>query len=136
MRCFVWVCLFTTTLFGSNLVSEEYDFVGKHFIASYKDCNPEALTNLTKLKETLTLAATRSGAHILDSIDYTFEPNALTMVILLSESHASIHTYPEYNACFVDLFTCGNKCSNSAFDEVLRAYLQPKKVDSQILERE
>ena len=54
------------------------------------------------------------------------------MVLLLSESHASIHTYPEYNSCFVDLFTCGQKCSAEKFDMYLREYLKPKQTDSRI----
>ena len=57
------------------------------------------------------------------------------MVILLSESHASIHTYPEFNACFVDLFTCGEKCSSEYFDQALQSYLKPKLVNGRTLIR-
>ncbi|MBI3508880.1 MAG: S-adenosylmethionine decarboxylase, partial [Chlamydiia bacterium] len=80
-------------------------------------------------------AVQQSGATVLDSARYVFTPNALTMVYLLSESHASIHTYPEYNACFVDLFTCGNKCSAERFDAALRAYLKPRNVNARMFER-
>ena len=131
------LCIFLILAFGSYLKADEsYQFIGKHFVASYKECDQKALTDLPKLKEALTKAAEKSGAHILDSVDYIFEPDGLTMVILLSESHASIHTYPEYGACFVDLFTCGHTCSSDAFDKVLREYLQPKKVDYSKIERD
>jgi S-adenosylmethionine/arginine decarboxylase-like enzyme len=60
----------------------------------------------------------------------------LTMVFLLSESHASIHTYPEHGACFVDLFTCGNKCSGEKFDQALREYLKPAHVTARVLIRD
>ena len=116
--------------------SEEYQFYGRHFIASYYDCDHAALTNLEQLSKAINLAVSASGAQSLKSCEYIFEPDALTMVVLLSESHASIHTYPERNACFVDLFTCGTRCSAENFDEVLQAYLKPQKVSSDLIERQ
>ena len=117
------------------LFGEEYQFKGKHFIASYLDCDADALENVEKLKSEFVKAAKASHATILDQSDFVFAPNGLTMVILLSESHASIHTYPEHHACFVDLFTCGDKCSSELFDKVLREYLKPKKVNARTLLR-
>jgi S-adenosylmethionine decarboxylase proenzyme len=70
-------------------------------------------------------AVKASGATILNRTYYIFPPNGMTLVYLLSESHASIHTYPEKGACFVDLFTCGENCSAEGFDHLLRGYLQP-----------
>jgi S-adenosylmethionine/arginine decarboxylase-like enzyme len=58
------------------------------------------------------------------------------MTITLSESHASIHTYPEHGKCFVDLFTCGDKCDHEVFNDALKAYLQPKKVAEMVLARD
>lgn len=126
---------FSSLLSASEDSKPEYNFVGTHFMASYKECNVEALTDLPKLKEALVEAAKASGATVLDTVDYTFEPDGLTMVVLLSESHASIHTYPEHRACFVDLFTCGHKCSAAKFDEALRTYLEPQKVSGNVAKR-
>lgn len=119
------------TLFASNAFHDEnpYDFKGKHFIASYLDCDPLAIANLKNLIQAMDDAVIASGATILDRNHYIFEPNGITMIYLLSESHASIHTYPEHGACFVDLFTCGDSCSEEAFDLALRAYLCPKEVN-------
>jgi S-adenosylmethionine decarboxylase len=58
------------------------------------------------------------------------------MTILLSESHASIHTYPEHGKCFVDLFTCGDKCDHNVFNEVMQEYLKPRKVAEIVLVRD
>ncbi|MBS0655986.1 MAG: adenosylmethionine decarboxylase [Verrucomicrobia bacterium] len=115
---------------------EEYQFYGRHFIASYYDCDHAALTDLKQLEDAMNRAVAVCGAQNLKSSKYIFEPDALTMVILLSESHASIHTYPEKNACFVDLFTCGTNCSSEAFDKVLRDYLKPQKVSADLIERQ
>jgi len=114
---------------------EKYEFRGKHFLASYCGCDHEAISNIEKLKEAMFFAVRTSGATILESAEHVFPPDGLTMVILLSESHASIHTYPEYNSCFVDLFTCGEKCSSEKFDKAMREYLKPANVKQTVLMR-
>lgn len=111
---------------------EEYLFRGKHLLTSYNKCDVEALTDVEKLYEMMLEAAKKSGATVLDSAHYVFPGNGMTMVVLLSESHASIHTYPEHGSCFIDLFTCGDKCSHEKFDEFLRSYLKPQEVSSKV----
>ena len=80
-------------------------------------------------------AVASSGATIRNKIYHVFPPDGLTIVYLLSESHASLHTYPEFGACFVDLFTCGNNCSAKNFDAALRSFLQPKDVNARFFLR-
>ena len=123
------------TLFATIQGEEPFEFKGHHFIASYCDCDYEALTDVNQLEAMMIEASVASGATVLQSAKHIFPPNGMTMVVLLSESHASIHTYPEFNACFVDLFTCGDNCSSVKFDEVLRAYLKPKEVNDYFLTR-
>lgn len=128
--CFIVICL-------APLVAEEepYDFVGYHLVASFMECDQSALVDLVGLEKALEEAVIASGAQILGSSKYVFPSNGLTMVFLLSESHASIHTYPEHAACFIDLFTCGHSCDATKFETVLEAYLHPKKVSRQLLLR-
>jgi S-adenosylmethionine decarboxylase proenzyme len=127
--------LIVLSFFGSFLFSEEYLFKGKHFMASYLDCDLKSLCNLDALINAMDNAVRKSGATILEKTPYVFPPNGLTMVHLLSESHASIHTYPEHGACFVDLFTCGDVCSAEEFDKALRDYLSPKIVKAHLFLR-
>lgn len=123
-------------VFASSLFSEEYLFKGKHFIASYLDCDLRALTDLEELLATMEKATKASGATLLDKISYVFPPNGLTAVFLLSESHLSIHTYPEHGSCFIDLFTCGDHCSAAGFHEIMMAYLNPKQVNTKLFLRD
>jgi S-adenosylmethionine decarboxylase proenzyme, Bacillus form len=106
-------------------MAQAYDFKGKHFFASYKECDEQALINIDALKEAFELAVNSSGATILKYDYVNFLGNGITATFILSESHASIHTYPEHNACFVDLFTCGDHCSWEKFDAILERYLKP-----------
>lgn len=112
-----------------------YQFRGIHFLVSYCDCDPDALSDVEALAAVMNDAVEQCGATILAKSSWIFPPDGLTMVLLLSESHASIHTYPEHGACFVDLFTCGERCSSEKFDAVMRAYLKPKVVNERTLIR-
>ncbi len=134
MRLILVLCAWG--FFSGYAEEPSFQFKGQHFLASYCDCDHEALINLKALEQAMLASAEKSGATILKSASWEFLPeNGFTMVILLSESHASIHTYPEFNACFVDLFTCGEKCSSEYFDQALRSYLKPQSVTSRTLIR-
>lgn len=124
------------SFFSLVATDESYDFYGRHFIASYKECNKEALLDKDMLKKKLEEAVVASGATILSSSYEEFPGGGITLFIVLSESHASIHTYPEHASCFVDLFTCGSRCQHEPFDAVLINYLEPQKLDKELITRE
>ncbi|MBF8262360.1 MAG: speD [Parachlamydiales bacterium] len=133
---FHMIALVFVLLIGNlNPEAPTYQFMGKHFLASYMDCDTDALSDIDGTIAAMDSAVRASGANILAKTPYIFPPNGLTIVYLLSESHASLHTYPEHNACFVDLFTCGDHCSAEKFDKIFRAYLKPKKVNAHIFLR-
>ena len=134
-KTFILFCLLFSAALAADTVDPTYQFRGVHFIASYCDCDRKALTDLEKLVDAMKDAVNKSGATVLEVSRWTFPPNGLTMVFLLSESHASIHTYPEHGACFVDLFTCGERCSSEQFDIALREYLKPTAVHVRTLVR-
>ena len=104
-------------------------------LASYTGCNHEALIDLETLCAKMKEAVYATGATIINSCDYVFEPQGYALILLLSESHASIHTYPEYDACFIDIFTCGENCIPEHFDTMMQEYLKPAHVSSQIIHR-
>ena len=114
----------------------DYEFVGRHLMVSYLDCDHEAINNEEAIKEKMMEAALSSGVTILSSSHHHFEPNGVTQVLLLAESHASIHTYPEFHSCFVDLFTCGTTFAMEKFDKVMSDYLKPKNVSHKLLHRQ
>lgn len=132
----VFLCVLGFSLVHAHETDKQYEFLGNHFIASYSDCDPAALRNVEGLMEAMREGVRQSGAQVLNDSSYIFPGNGLTMALLLSESHASIHTYPEHNACFVDLFTCGDHCHYGPFDAVLKNYLKPKTVSTKVLIRD
>lgn len=113
-----------------------YDFAGRHLVASFLNCDLKRLLDTKGLLEAMHASITNCGATLLSSQHHLFENGGVTAVMLLSESHASIHTYPEHGACFVDIFTCGSTCDPHKFDVTLRSYLLPAVVASQTIFRD
>ena len=84
------------------------DTVGKHCILELYNCNSEKLDDEAFLRNAITTAAKRAGATLLNLITHRFEPQGVTGLALLAESHISIHTWPESGYAAVDVFTCGD----------------------------
>ena len=84
------------------------DMVGKHCILELYECDPSRLDDESFLRTTITTAAKRAGATLLNLITHRFEPQGVTGLALLAESHISIHTWPESGYAAVDVFTCGD----------------------------
>jgi S-adenosylmethionine decarboxylase len=82
--------------------------VGKHCILELYGCESARLNDEAFLRDTITTAAKRAGATLLNLITHRFEPQGVTGLALLAESHISIHTWPESGYAAVDVFTCGD----------------------------
>ena len=64
-----------------------------------------------------------------------FEPQGVTVLALLSESHASLHTYPEEGSIFIDVFTCGHTAQPERAVELLAEALRPESVNTRTIRR-
>jgi S-adenosylmethionine decarboxylase len=82
--------------------------IGKHCILELYGCDTARLDDEAFLRDTITAAAQRAGATLLNLITHRFEPQGVTGLALLAESHISIHTWPESGYAAVDVFTCGD----------------------------
>lgn len=111
-----------------------YEFKGKHYIAKFQGCDNEKLIKVEKLLLACVKGIEDAGATVLDFCEYRFHNSGYTLVILLSESHMSLHTYPEINGCFIDLFTCGN-CNPDKFHIKLVNYLKPTIISTNVIDR-
>ena len=107
--------------------------IGKHLLVNVYDVPTSGILEyMTQGLPLLHQMVHDLRLSIMSQTGHQFPPVGYSYSYLLSESHMTIHTYPEYNACFVDLFTCGQNCSAEKFDAALREYLQPKQINSQI----
>ena len=82
--------------------------LGKHLLLELKDCDKEVLNDLAFLKGALLAAASECGATVLGESFHQFEPQGVSGVVVIAESHLFIHTWPDYGYAAADIFTCGN----------------------------
>jgi S-adenosylmethionine decarboxylase len=81
--------------------------LGRHLLLELYDCSSEILNNLETVKAALVEAAKRAEATIIDVLFHEFNPFGISGVVVIAESHLSIHTWPEYRYAAVDIFSCG-----------------------------
>ena len=84
-------------------------FAGRHVLAELDDVDPSLLDDPTFMREALASAVSEAGATLCEVMSHRFAPQGVTVLAMLAESHASVHTYPELGAVFVDVFTCGDR---------------------------
>ena len=82
--------------------------LGRHLLLELFDCDTEAINNLESVKGALVEAAKRAEATIIDVVFHEFNPFGVSGVVVIAESHLSIHTWPEYRYAAVDIFSCGD----------------------------
>jgi S-adenosylmethionine decarboxylase proenzyme len=80
--------------------------LGEHYIFDLSNCDREVLMDSERAYSLFANAVRSSGLTVVDEGFYKFSPHGFTCFLLLSESHASLHAWPEYGYCAIDLFTC------------------------------
>lgn len=108
---------------------------GRHLILDLYDCDPAVLDDFEELQRLLESSLVMANATILRIIGEKFKPQGVTLLALLAESHASIHTWPELGYAAVDLYTCGDKTQTHRAAEFLKAKLKSKTAEEKELVR-
>ncbi|RKX27396.1 MAG: S-adenosylmethionine decarboxylase proenzyme [Candidatus Zixiibacteriota bacterium] len=98
--------------------------LGRHLIAEYADCTVEKLNNAAFLEKCMNEAARKSGATVVRSVFHRYAPQGVSGVVVIAESHLSIHTWPEYGYAAVDFFTCGTTVDPYKAHEYLKDALE------------
>lgn len=105
------------------LGTEHAGYLGRHILAEFFGCNPNVLNNVELIKEKMTQAAIECGATVVETCFHMFNPYGVSGVVIISESHLAIHTWPELGYAAVDLFTCGEHCDPKvAYDFLKKAF--------------
>jgi len=92
----------TGTVEGSSVKT-----IGRHLIAEFYECDPNVLNDVDRVRTFMLTAARKVGATIVGEAFHHFSPQGVSGSVVISESHLSIHTWPEKGYVAVDIFTCG-----------------------------
>jgi S-adenosylmethionine decarboxylase proenzyme len=100
----------------------------------YTGCDPSVLDDIKRIETLMNDAATAARTTVVASVFQPFEPQGVTGVVVIEESHLSIHTWPECGYAAVDFFTCGDGLPERAH-EVLGAGLKAQSAELMHIER-
>ena len=107
--------------------------LGRHIIAEAEISDKSFLNDDKKLLEAITTASRKAGMTVISGASHKFSPQGATAIVLLAESHVSIHTWPEYNYAAIDVYTCGKNPEHVM--EELRCLLPIKKLKVMFVDR-
>lgn len=83
--------------------------LGFHILAEFYGCNKTCLDDIAEIEAFMVAAAVKAGAEVREVVFHKFSPQGVSGVVIISESHLTIHTWPELNYAAVDIFTCGKR---------------------------
>ncbi|MFC2146621.1 adenosylmethionine decarboxylase [Acidobacteriota bacterium] len=83
--------------------------LGNHLIVELYECHQELINDARSVEDALINAVNISGAKMVQSVVHEFNPHGISGVVVIEESHFSVHTWPEYGYCALDIFTCGDE---------------------------
>jgi len=108
-------------------------FAGIHLIAEFR--YGKIINDPKKIKEILIEAVKKANNTPLKVVIHKFQPQGITGIVLLAESHIALHSWPEFNYIAIDIYTCGNKAAPEKALDYLQKQFQPKKVEIKKIKR-
>lgn len=107
---------------------------GQHLLAEYTGCSLEVLDDLKRIESLMNEAARAARTKVVASVFQPFHPQGVSGVVVIEESHLSIHTWPEHGYASVDFFTCGQGLPIRAH-EVIRDGLKAERSELMLVDR-
>lgn len=109
--------------------------LGEHFLVDYYECDAKLINDLEHVRKSMLEAAKRSKATIINDNFHQFSPQGISGVIVIAESHISIHTWPELGYASVDVYTCSDKMDPQAAIDYLKQSFKAGRVHQQQITR-
>ena len=102
----------------------------KHILFTLKDCPVNLLDDEGWIRDTVYMASKKCNSTLLALNSHKFDPQGVTCVAMLAESHISIHTWPEIGMAVCDIFTCGDHANPQLGVEWIYQELEAKDMVS------
>lgn len=102
------------------------EIMGRQLIAELWDCNIDILNDIELVERIFVDAALKAGAEIREVAFHQFAPHGVSGVVIISESHLTIHSFPEHAYASIDVYTCGDKIDPNVAVEYIARSLESK----------
>ena len=109
--------------------------LGIHHLIDFQGCSADRINDTEFVRGAMLEAAARAGATIVTDVFHTFSPQGVSGVVVIAESHIAIHTWPEFGAASIDIFSCTEKLSAVVATDILFSAFCAKEVQTQVLAR-
>ncbi len=109
--------------------------IGKHWHLELYGCDVKKIEKTEFVQASLREAAHQSGATIVNENFHQFSPFGVSGVVVIEESHFTIHTWPEYGYAAVDFFTCGEGININKAVEVLKGKFETEEIEITYFDR-
>ncbi len=109
--------------------------VGKHIIAELYGVSSELISREEKVRQIVEEVVDEAGLTKVGSVYKQFNPHGVTGIVLISESHVSVHTWPEYELVNLDIFTCGDTSKAEKAFKLFLEKFKPKSYRHYVLDR-
>lgn len=120
--------------YGGNKMISKKQILGKHFIIDLYNCRAEILNDMTMVKKIIHSIAENVGATVIQDGYKQFSPIGISGFAIISESHISMHTWPEYEYAAIDVFSCNVNMSEKICDHI-KKIIEADKYDIQVIDR-
>lgn len=97
--------------------------MGRHIIAELWGCDVNKLNDMAYIEKLFVNAALEAGAEIREAAFHKFAPQGVSGVVIISESHLTIHSFPEHGYASIDVYTCGDRIDPSVASDYITAGL-------------
>lgn len=109
--------------------------LGVHVLGELHGCDASQIAFVEALRAMMLLVAEQASFRVVGERFHQFEPAGVTGVLILAESHFSVHTWPEQGTVATDIFTCGNEGNAEQAFDLLVAQLQPAEHCKRVIPR-
>src|SRR5690554_2291859 len=103
--------------------------LGRHVLCEAYGCDPEVLDDRDQVENIMVQAALQAGAEVREVAFHKFAPQGVSGVVIISESHLTIHSFPEHGYASIDVYTCGDRIDPNVAADYIAEALDAKSIE-------
>ena len=109
--------------------------LGRQTLVELYGCDADRLRDHAALRALMLDAVREAGGTYVTDVFHQFSPHGISGVVVIAESHVTLHTWPEHGYAAADIFTCSESFAHDVFVQRLREGVRAERVDTQLVER-